>query len=503
MVYAVRALGLRFSCCVALMAAALVVLPRAALAENGWWEPPGIATTHATQGEVRAAIAKALGTAAPAYVQRVETYAVSAPGVTCSAREFVRGANFRISALLAGRDYGFGRSDGSRWRQTPTGLVHLVLSDVQGDDLDRWPTAYVSDDRSSWVLVGETREAAPAWVLLDRSRYDIPHWFYVDKASGLIVREVTHEGIRSETTTFDDFRAVEGTRRPYAWHVRGAGPTLDVAVTGIGARPVTVNEVAIPGSTSDSLTEPQSPSEIPATFVRGRITVPLSVNGKGMHFMLDTGTPQIVMSGAAARRADLAPLLGHATATQITVAGTTSRDVPVSVLNYWGDGILGYEFFSGRVVHIDYRRARVDVLPREGFSPPPDAREFDVDFNEGMPLVAARVGRVDGDRFVLDTGSWRLVLGRELQVHHSLRDLDLRMTGAARRSEYLEGGINVTPAVAASLAFGAARFSELPAEVEMSGNETEFPIDGIIGTDELQNFEWWFDADGRRAWMRR
>lgn len=169
MVYAVRALGLRFSCCVALMAAALLVLPRAALAENGWWEPPGIATTHATQGEVRAAIAKALGAAAPAYSQRVETYAVSAPGVTCSAREFVRGANFRISALLAGKDYGFGRSDGSRWRQTPTGLVHLVLSDVQGDDLDRWPTAYVSDDRSSWVLVGETREAAPAWVLLDRA----------------------------------------------------------------------------------------------------------------------------------------------------------------------------------------------------------------------------------------------------------------------------------------------------------------------------------------------
>lgn len=98
--------------------------------------------------------------------------------------------------------------------------------------------------------------------------------------------------------------------------------------------------------------------------------------------------------------------------------------------------------------------------------PPSDARELDVDFDEGVPLVAARVGDVSGNRFVLDTGSWTLLLTREIQVGHALRELATRVTGRARRSEYLEGGINEEPAVA-SFAFGPARFREVPARIEI------------------------------------
>ncbi len=472
-------------------------------AENGWWEPPGIAATHATRADVLAVLSKALGSPTTGLRERDETYTVAAAQLTFPAHEIVRGQEFRIAAILGGKTYGFGRNGGSHWRQTPRGLVHLVQSDVQGDDLDRWPTAYVSDDRSSWQLVGETEGNAPAWVFLDRSAYDIPHWFYVDRTSGVIVREVTHEGIRSETTTFDDFRTIGGTRRPYRWHVRGAGSKLDVSVVAVKPRPVSANETAIPGSASDTLTEPSMPESISAAFNRGRITVPINVNGKTMRFILNTGTPQIVMSGDAARRAHLVTLLGHTTAADVTLAGTTSHDVPISVLDCWSDGILGYEFFSGRIVHISYGRAGVEELPRDGFVPPPGARELDVDFDEGMPIVSARVGDVDATRFVLDTGSWRLVLTREIQLHHSLRDLDVQETGTLHRDTYLEGGINIVPAHAANLTFGPAHFTGVPANVEVSGPETEFPIDGIIGTDELQNFEWWFDADGHRAWMRR
>ncbi|MBC5798505.1 MAG: hypothetical protein GIX03_07820 [Candidatus Eremiobacteraeota bacterium] len=96
----------------ALWGAALLGLPSTASAENGWWEPPGIAATHATQNDVLAAVAKALGSPQPIYRQRIETYVVSAPNVTsAAAREYIRGADFRVTARLAGRDHGFGRSD--------------------------------------------------------------------------------------------------------------------------------------------------------------------------------------------------------------------------------------------------------------------------------------------------------------------------------------------------------------------------------------------------------
>ncbi|MDQ2857572.1 MAG: hypothetical protein M3R53_02840 [Candidatus Eremiobacteraeota bacterium] len=477
----------------------------AADAENGYWEPPGIHPSDTPLATVFAKARDYAGASTVDYADRVERYAVSANGITFDAVSTVHGDDFAVRATIDGETYSFGRSGGNHWRQTPRGLVHLVRSDVQGDDLDRWPTAALPLS-ARCIVAGETQSPA-AWVLLDRREGDIPHWFYVDERSGAIVREITREGRRVETTTFDDARAVNGVTRPFHWHVDGPGGALDVHVTAVEPQRVEAAAAALPHSATDTFPHPVRAQNVPSTFDHDRIFVTANVEGTPLRLLLDTGTPQIVVGEATARKLHKRVVLGHTTLRDVAVGDLAARSVPAGVVGEnWVQGILGYDFFAGRIVHIDYEHARVETLPRESFTAPSDARTLESPFDEGMPVVPARVGDVASTRFVLDTGSARIVIldGTLRRAHRVFADLDASALGGARTIRFLEGPIDVERAALRSLILGGQRFSTESADMQTHTTrfDAEFPIDGIIGTDLLSHLEWWFDADGGRTWFR-
>ncbi len=71
---------------------------------------------------------------------------------------------------------------------------------------------------------------------------------------------------------------------------------------------------------------------------------------------------------------------------------------------------------------------------------------------------------------------------------------------------YLEGTIAVTGRRAPALTFGGARFVDVVAEVQAPNDRADaidVALDGIIGTDEISRFDWWFDYDGGRIAFRR
>lgn len=474
-------------------------------AENGYWEPPGIYPSDAPLAMVVGKARAFTGTPTVDYAQRIERYAVSAGGVTFDAASAVRGDDFAVRTTIDGETYASGRSGGYHWRQTPRGLVHLVRSDVQGDDLDRWPTS-VLPLSSRCVVAGETRSPA-AWVLLDRREGDIPHWFYVDEQIGAIVREVTREGRRVETTTFDDDRAVDGVRRPFHWHVVGPGGALDVHLTAVEPQPLEAASVAVPRSATDTFPRSARAQTLPSTFDHDSIVVAVKVEGTPVRFLLDTGTPQTVVGGATARRLHKRVVLGHTTLDDVAVGDIAAHSVPAAVVgDEWPEGILGYDFFAGRIVHIDYEHMRVETLPRENFVAPSDARTLESPFDEGMPLVPARVGNVASARFVLDTGSAKILIldGMLRRAHRVFVDLDARVLGGNHTTGFLEGPIEVERATLRSLTLGGQRYSTESADVQTHTTrfDAEFPIDGIVGTDLLRHLEWWFDADGGRTWFR-
>jgi len=462
----------------------------AAVAATLLWQPARLSPTPATTATMLAAYRRDL----VPFRRRVSHLHVVEGPDAYDATALQRGADYRIDLTLAGASYAFGRLEGVRWRRTPAGVVRVIASDVQGDALDRWPSAVFGFDQNACAPDGETRDGSDVrWVLACRAPEDAPHWFFIDASDGAIVREVAREGVHVVTYTF-------GTD---GWTVDGFGGRATVTMTADVARAVGEGDVAIPASQGSVFELPDGAAmPVRAFFGPDGIAVPVTVDGQPSEFVLDTGTTQILIDPRVAARAHLRTTLGHAIVRRFAIGRLTARDVPAQVVDLFGGemgGILGNEFFTGHIVHLNYAKRQLELLDRASFAPPPGASAMAVDFGEGMPIVQAQVNATDGERFALDTGSTEVLLNAPFA----------HMAGVDGRSgltveQFLEGPIDVAHGSAEALRFGPIAFDHLRVgTVQPSANNLDIPLDGIIGTDELRYFEWWFDYDGDRLWLRR
>jgi hypothetical protein len=480
--------------------------------------PAAAATTLA---DVLAANARAQGTPAPEFAQRRERYVYRNGAQLVPVEVAVRGADYRASVRLGAAHYGAGRANGFVWRSDANGVAHGTLSDLQGDPLDRLPRSLFAYDPSDCTLVGETKDGR-AWILADRPAGDQPHLFFVDRASGLVLREVMHEGKRTVTTIFSDFAPIAGTLRPRRWHVQDGDPAddLDVRVEAIEPGPVDAASVAVPPSSR--VFAPSDPAArsvaLPVRFDGPRAIVEVDLGGHRAHFLLDTGTASIILDRGLAARWGFAPLLGHANVPRMAVGALVRSDVAVLTASLEGfgaiQGILGYDFFVGNVVHLDYVRGRVEVLARDGAADvfqDPATTVLSADVSEGMPLVHAAFGPAAGERFALDTGSPHLVVlapftrrnAAEVAAHWS--PVAFGDGRPRQRAVFLEGGITLAARQVAAFQLGPTRFTRLTVGVEQPDagpDAITIPLDGIVGTDQLSHFDLWFDYEGGRIGMR-
>ncbi len=489
------------------------------------WRPPELRATKALLADVLAANAKAAGAALPRFAQRHESWTYVNGERRLLVRVAVKGADFRASVMLGKAEYAGGRSDGVRWRANANGITHATLSDDQGDAIDRLPQSIFPFASTDCELAGESNRFGPAWVLLDRAPRDKPHWFYVDKATGLIAHEMTREGARTIVTSFDAFDTAAGSQRPRRWHVADgdASHDLDVRVDAVVPEPVDALDVAIPQAPR-FFAAASPPSDgvvaLPAHFLGRTIGIDVGVDGHRLGFILDTGTASITLDRAVAEQYGWRTVLEHATVPKMTVGGLALNDVSTLAipldLGYGSlGGILGYDFFVGHVVHIDYEHERVDVMTPAAAAPVfhnPRIAVIAADVDEGMPLVHASFGGAAGDRFALDSGSPHLfVLAPFVRRHRTTIDAEWTPSTFARGRRtsaefYLEGSIVVSARRVSSLVLGPQRFVDLTVGVEESNsraNAIDIPIDGIIGTDQMRFFDWWFDYDNGRIAMRR
>ncbi|HUY11982.1 MAG TPA: retropepsin-like aspartic protease, partial [Candidatus Dormibacteraeota bacterium] len=422
----------------------LTALSTAIGARAGSWIPNGIVPTRATTASILGAYRASVGIMPPR--ERVETYHLTAPnGVSLNSTALIRGRDFRIDTTIDGETYASGRAGFHRWRRTPAGVVRIIESDVQGDALDRWPHAVLGFSAAFCSAIGETRAVTPDWILRCQSPGGLPHWYYVDESTGRIMREITRDGAKVVTYTFRNFRTIDGTTRAFAWHVSGVGGDADVHLVHVVARSVGVRAVSIPTSAPTTFVVPAGlSSRLPVRFAAsGRMTVPVELNGHTLTFVIDTGTTQILMDIGAAVRSGLHPVLGHAIAPKLRIGDAFANDVPIETTNIFGGriaGLLGNEFFIGHIVHINFQSGTLDFLPRSTFTPPSNSIEMAANYAEGMPLIAARVGKFRGDRFAIDTGSTAIMLGSAFAQRAAAALIPLRVAG---KSGFLEGRVIV------------------------------------------------------------
>jgi hypothetical protein len=466
------------------------------------WKPADIAATHDTLDAVVAKMHEANASLGLPSASRVDHFAIETGGVTIAADAHVRGDDYAITASLGDKPIAVGRSAGERWRKNSGGTVHLIRADVQGDDFDRWPVAELGFSLGDCTLLGDaTVDRRPVWVLADRPALDIPRFLYVDRETGDIVREISREGTRVEQYDFTDVRGDASARRAYAWTVTGDGAKAHVTLVSSEPAPVTESDVAVPTQGPSEFSEPVAARKLSATIIGFRIMVDLRVAGQRRIFQLDSGTPEMIINTSISK--PLGPtVLNHTAISQLDVDGSVGTSVPAIQTPFFDDGLLGYDFFRGKIVHVDYVHGRVDILPRTGFAPPADATPLPTDWREGMPIVTASIGGWTGERFVLDLGSPRLVLARGFLERTGLAT-DIDASARPLLMPYLEGGVTVTAVDLSSFALGGTTLHDLPANAELArADNLAIPLDGIIGSDVLDHFEWWFDADGPVTWFR-
>ncbi len=476
------------------------------------WQPPDVSssTMSITTTTIVAAIVSGRGAEAAQSVQGVETMRVVARDGTFDATARMRDGDYRVDVTLGDARYEFGRYNAERWRRTPSGSVRVIRGDVQGDALDRWPRSIFGTDLSACAAAGTSSiDAKRLWVLSCRQTGDPALFYYVDLTSGHVLREVSRDGSHVVIYDFDDFRSTGGWTQAFHWKISGAGGDADVTVTNVQPGPVADEEFSIPASVPEQFGLPSGGvSGIGILQDHLRVTgypVRVDVDGQARTFLIDTGTSQIIVDIGEATRLGLHPAFGHAIVREFRVGDAVARNLPVQTVDLFGDaidGLLGNEFFTGHIVHIDNANHRIELISHAAFTPPQGAAKVDIDTREGMPIVAAMVNGIRGERFVLDTGSPQVMLSSAF-----LERARLKLLPAIGSSDFtmhfLEGPLLARQEVVNAFSFGVWNLGALYADVEQADPDNlDVPIDGIIGRNILSQLDLWFDYDNGVLWAR-
>lgn len=501
-----RSSCLRIICLSLLLTSLVFITGRSFAAEDratlSLWRPADIKPTSDTLATVLAALRKNDTYAGIPHGERKLEFTVDASGILSHATAMLKKNDYALTIDVQGVTFKEGRLAGHSWFDNTTGSTLRGRGPLA---LDRFPLTELGFDAADCTLIGSSDSPAPAWVLELRPIDNDSRWLFVDKKSGEISREIYRSNVDVETFTFDHVLGSPGNHRPYRYNVQGEGGPEAVYITSNKEQPVSDSDVAIPPQPGPIMPPPASKQKLDVHFGEFRqIHVPVEISGRKTEFVLDSGTSAIVISTAIAKTNGGSHLhvgLAH----NLTVGGMTAPNVVFDEDSIHGyNGLLGFDFFRNRIVHVDYARQEVDVLPRASFQPPPGAVALPTDWSFGVPIVSARIGNRTGSKFLLDLGSSRLLLFRqfsELTGQGSLR-LQPGLGVDDNRLTYGSGGLSIEHN-RADVTLGAMTLAGMPVDVELPNRENMTTnVDGIVGTEELDRFEWWFDADGTSTYFR-
>ena len=280
---------------------------------------------------------------------------------------------------------------------------------------------------------------------LDGHRYDVlvatpdggdPVTLWFDAETHLLARTMQKQGADTATTSFDDWRDVDGVKLPFhsvtfltdtagrvdernRSEVRATSVKLDVAVADA--------DFAMPSMTATARIEaPGGVAHVPFELVNNHIYAHGSIDGKPARFLVDTGGANLLTPDSA-RKFGLASdgkLAGRGVGDDIVdLAFAHAKEVrlgdavlsrPVfyvmdlgklpAVEGYDSDGLVGYEMFRRFGVTIDYAKHELVLVEPAKFVPPAGAHAVSFELADRIPIVQ---GTLDGlpARISIDTGS--------------------------------------------------------------------------------------------------
>jgi hypothetical protein len=393
--------------------------------------PIGLHPSAANLAGVLAAWHAADGKPKTKVVTEVEVDAVSAYGLTGTDHLVFAGDDYRETSVLGPVTTQFGRYRGQRWRLNENGILINEVGVHKRNEIDAQVVrAAVNSPTKDVILAGEVDAPVAAYVLKVNPPDGRLKWLFIDKKTFLLDSEDDAYPERRVTTTYDDYHPVDGEMQ--AWHTHiSDGRALndeDYRVTSDEVNiPVSDTDVKIPDGGAPIATFPADATSVrlPARVQRGSVIVRLTINGRGLDFVLDSGSSGIVMDADVANQLGIKTFgrsiqttAGPYVATQsiipeigigpITLHNTYVECLPFSQQLDYGTrvvGLLGFDFIANAVVSIDYDHGIVTASPPDKFTQPTSGIQLGATLDDGVPYVQAQIGNAVGDHFILDTGS--------------------------------------------------------------------------------------------------
>ncbi len=330
-------------------------------------------------------------------------------------------------------------------------------------------------------------------------------------------------------TTYDDVRPDHGRTFAHHLHVENglARTTSDLHVTEYVPDDVPDADVAIPKPRRALVAFPSGVSsvDLPAKFGRSHIYVRVTIGGRGLDFVLDSGAGGITIDSTVARELRLPAFQEHSNvaAGRYTTARTIIPEMHVGSLvmhdvaaqevpQGWKTGedvkevgLLGFDFLAELGVTVDYENKRVTVVPGASYVPPvdPSAIPLDVRLGAGQPRATVSLNGAIGERWILDTGGSTTVIVFDYFARRhpeALRDEDA--SGEAHRHLYGIGGdIDAEPVRITSLKLASVNFTGIVG-YRVTGRGTYAQNDdGLVGVEVLHLFTLGFDYPHSRIYL--
>jgi clan AA aspartic protease (TIGR02281 family) len=425
-------------------------------------------------------------------------------------REIVEHGPFRTES---------GRFKGRLWHQNDNGqTVH--------DEPD--PGEAKPDPTTTTV----TRVHAPveAYVVAELNKRGHGERRFVDPSTWRVVRDEDVTANGTIVTVYDDFREDGGRVFAHHWKIEDgySRTTRDTRVTAYDPSDVPDAAVAIPASRRRLVEFPAgvTSATLPSKFGRRHVAVRVTINGRGLDFLLDTGASGLAIDSGVARELGLPAYEQRSavTAGRYTTARTivpemrigelVMKQVAVQMLpdafemepGVKSVGLLGFDFLAELGVTIDYEHERVTAVYEPDYTAPAGEHviPLDVRIGDGSPLASVAINGALGERFTLDTGAaGTFMIFDAFARKHPEALVDKSGGGYLRNMRFtgIGGEIETRPYQLGSVKLGPINFIDYVGYRVMNARSYEGDDDGLIGTDFLRLFTLGLDYAKSRVYL--
>ncbi len=421
----------------------------------------------------------------------------------------------RISAGAASRSAGY---DTASWSADATGFATLDDDPSDAASADVYGALFGGVFDPPPVLAClPLRDGAPV-VRMTFAGMPAPFEIVLDPKTARVARFIDRSSGEETTTTFADYRTVARIESP--WKITVAdrtGVTVQTVTARTGLATVPDDVFRRPPRPRD--THLAGVTVVPVAAAEDGIVVPVTVNGRPLRLVLDSGSGNFLTPDVA-RRVGLPTVpFGRSggigprvvderigLAKRLAVGAALLDDQPFSVLSYDTDedGVLGCEFLERFAVRIDYERNEL-AAARTVAELAPRGTAIPIRFSGCVPETD---GSVDGLRgaISIDTGNaWSLdIMGPAVRANDLIAKYHAAATAPAETGVGIGGATYARPATArrVCLATVCADGVALTLSEDTLGAYADTTLLGNLGNAFLRRYaSVTFDYAGHRMWL--